>query len=330
LQVIIPLAGKGTRLRPHTHTKAKPLVHVAGKAVIGYILDELKKINVEEIIFIIGYLGEQIKDYVSKNYDFKTKFIVQKELKGQAHAINLAKPYIKEDVLIWFADTISNPNIKKLVREQADGLIYVKEHEDPERFGIVFPDKEGFIEKIIEKPKNPKSNLANIGLYYIKDYKLMFESINYLIEKDLQTKGEFYLVDAFNLMIDKGTKLKSETVRNWMDCGKPETLLKTNQYLLKKTPDKKYKNIKSSLIIKPVFIESGTTIENCIIGPNVSISKNTCIKNSIIKNSIIGEKSIVEESQIKNSIIGSFATVKGFYKKLNVGDDSELVFGNET
>jgi len=326
LQVIIPTAGKGTRLRPHTHTTAKPLVHVAGKPVLAYILDDLKKVDVSEIIFIVGYLGNQIKEYVTKNYDFKTRFIVQEELKGQAHAIKLAQPYIKEDVLIWFVDTISDADISKLKTTKADGLIYVKEHEDPERFGIVFPDKQGFVEKIVEKPKNPPSNLANIGLYYIKDSKLLFESINHLIDHDMQTKGEFYLVDAFNIMIQKGAKFKSENVSVWEDCGKPETLLATNQYLLKKMPPKTYDEVKNSLIINPVFIEKGVVVQNSIIGPFVSISKDANIKNSIIKNSIISERATIEDSQMKNSIIGVNACVKGTYNKLNVGDDSELIF----
>lgn len=328
MQVIIPTAGRGTRLKPHTHSRAKPLAHVAGNTVLGHILDELKKIKVSEVIFIIGYLGNQIKEYVTKNYDFKTRFIEQTELKGQAHAINLAKPYIKEDVLIWFVDTISDPDIKKLKKTTADGLIYVKETDDPERFGIVFPDKKGIIEKIVEKPTNPPSNLANIGLYYIKEYKKLFKAIDYLIVHDMQTKGEFYLVDAFNIMIDKGTKLKAEKVSVWEDCGKPETLLKTNRYLLKKIPAKKYNNVKGSLIIKPVCIEKGAEIENSIIGPFVSIAKGAKISDSIIKNSIIGESAKVDGAMLKESLVGAYAKVKGSHKRLNIGDDSEIIYGN--
>jgi len=326
LQVIIPTAGLGSRLRPHTHTKAKPLVHVAGKPVLAYILDDLKKINPSEIIFVVGYLGDQIEKYVKENYDFKTKFITQKELKGQAHAINLAKPYIKEDVLIWFVDTISDADISKIKKTKSDGLIYVKEAEDPERFGIVFPDKNGIIEKIVEKPTNPPSNLANIGLYYIKNYKLLFKSIDYLIDNNMQTKGEFYIVDAFNVMIDRGSKFLIETVDVWKDCGKPETLLDTNQYLLKKRKVQKLTNVKTSVIINPVFIEKGAKVDNCVIGPNVSISKNSIIKNSIIQNSIIGQESVVEDCQMKDSIVGLRAKVKGSLKAFNIGDDSDLIY----
>lgn len=329
MQVIIPMAGKGTRLRPHTHTRAKPLVHVAGKTVLAHILDELEKLKVTEVIFIIGYLGDQIKDYVEKNYNFKTTFVVQKELRGQAHAIKLAEPYIKEDVIIWFVDTLSDPDIKKLKKTKADGVIYVKEHEDPERFGIVFPDKNGFIEKIVEKPKNPQSNLANIGLFYIKDYKAMFSAIDYLIEHDMQLKGEFYLVDAFNIMIERGSKLKAEKVSFWEDCGQPETLLATNRFMLKRMRTKKFKGLKNSMVIKPVFIDEGAEIENSIIGPYVSIAKNAKIKNSVIKNSIVGENSKVIDAQIKESLIGAYAHVQGVYKRLNVGDDSQIIYGKD-
>ncbi|MFH1589150.1 MAG: sugar phosphate nucleotidyltransferase [archaeon] len=329
MQVIIPMAGKGTRLRPHTHTIAKPLINVAGKPVLAHILDELKRLKVSEIIFIIGYLGDQIKDYVTKNYNFKTKFIVQEELKGQAHAINLAKSYIKEDVIIWFVDTLSDPNIEQLKKTKADGVIYVKEHEDPERFGIVFPDKKGFIEKIIEKPKNPPSNLANIGLFYIKDYQGLFSAIDHLIKHDMQTKGEFYLVDAFNVMIERGAKFKAERVTYWEDCGQPETLLATNKFLLKRMPIKKYKGLSKSMIITPVFIGEGVKIENSIIGPYVSIAKNASIKNSIVKNSIIGENSIVENTQITESLIGEYAVLKGSYEKFNIGNDSQIIYGKD-
>ena len=325
MQVIIPLAGLGSRLRPHTHTTAKPLIEVAGKAVLGYILDELKKVNVSEIIFIIGYLGDQIKSYVHKNYNFKTKFLMQEELNGQAPAIKLAQRYVKEDVLIWFADTLSDADIKKLEKTKADGLIYVKEHEDPERFGIVFPNKKGFIEKIVEKPKNPPSNLANIGMYYVKDYKLLFECIDHLIKHDMQTKGEFYLVDAFNIMISKGFKFGIENVNVWEDCGNKETLLQTNRYLLNKMKPKRYQGVKNSVVINPVFIDEGVSINNSVIGPFVSISKEAKIENSLIKDSIIGKNAEISDAQLDDTLVGTKAKIKGSYKRLNVGDDSEII-----
>lgn len=325
MQVIIPLAGLGSRLRPHTHTTAKPLIEVGGKAILGHILDDIEsKIKVTEVIFIIGYLGDQIKKYVHKNYDFKTKFIIQEELKGQAHAIKLAQRYIHEDVLIWFADTLSDADIGKLKKIKSDGLIYVKEHEDPERFGIVFPNKQGYIQKIIEKPKNPPSNLANIGIYYIKNHKKLFECIDHLIKHDMHIKGEFYLVDAFNEMIKRGSKFSIDRVKVWEDCGKKETLLQTNQYLLKQMKPTRYKNIKNSIITNPVFIDENVEISNSIVGPFVSIGKECKIEGSNIKNTIINHGANLKNVQLKNSIIGTRASVKSKYNEINVGDDSEI------
>ncbi|MBU0666649.1 MAG: sugar phosphate nucleotidyltransferase [Nanoarchaeota archaeon] len=328
MQVIIPLAGRGTRLLPHTHTKAKPLIRVAGKPVLSYILDPLKKAGVKEVIFIIGYLGEQVKDFVMRNYDFDAKFVVQKELKGQAHAIRLAEKFVHEDVLIWFSDTISNPDLKKLQSTKNDGLIFVKEHPDPERFGVVFPDKKGIVKKIIEKPKNPSSNLVNIGLYYVKNHKLLFNCIDELIKRDMQLKGEFYLVDALNLMIGYGSRFDAKKVSFWEDCGKPETLLQTNRFLLKTGRNKPLKS-KNSLIIEPVHIEDNVLIMNSIIGPNVTVARNSIISNSIVKNSLLGESSCIEDAQLDESIVGSFARVKGFYKRLNIGDHSKIIHGRE-
>ena len=328
MKVLIPLAGKGTRLRPHTHTKAKPLIHVAGTPIIAHILDQMiKQIkNVEEVIFITGHLGHQIEDYVNSNYGFKAKFIEQKELKGQAHAVQLAKNYVKSDVLIWFVDTISDANLEVLARTEGDGVLFVKEVDDPKRFGIVITDNNGFVAELEEKPQNPRSNLVNIGLYYVKNSKMMFECIDKLIKRGMQTKGEYYLMDAFQLMIDKGIKFKAEVVSMWEDCGKPETLLKTNRYFLDHGSHREIKS-SNSVIIPPVYMEDTVKVENSVIGPYVSIAKNAIIRNSIVRDSIINEHSAVEDAKLKSSIVGEYAIVKGASKRLNVGDNSEVVFG---
>ncbi|MFH1849765.1 MAG: sugar phosphate nucleotidyltransferase [archaeon] len=324
MQVIIPLAGKGTRLRPHTHTVAKPLVRVAGKPVLAHILDMLKPYKIDEIIFIVGHLGDQIEEFVSKHYRFNARYIVQQELKGQAHAIALARPYVNQDVLIWFVDTISDADISKLSGIKNDGMIFVKEVEDPRRFGVVVADKDGIVTQIIEKPENPTSNLVNIGLYYIKDSKLMFSCIDELMEKGRKTKGEFYLMDAFTQMIRKGAKFETCEVNVWEDCGKTDTLLATNRYFLDHGNAKTAKT-KNSVIIPPVYIDDAADIENSIIGPYVSIAAKSVIRNSIIKDSIINEHAVVESAKLKQSIIGDNALVKGLTKRLNVGDSSEII-----
>jgi glucose-1-phosphate thymidylyltransferase len=211
MKVIVPLAGFGTRLRPHTYTRPKPLVSVAGKPVLGHILDKLTALPIEEIIFVVGYLGDQIRDYVGANYHFPARYVEQRELKGQAHAIYLAKDYISGPVLIVFVDTIFDADLKALPQESADGIIYVKEVDDPRRFGVVITEN-GVITKLVEKPATPVSNLAVIGVYYVKDSQLMLDCIAELIRKDIKTQGEYFLADAFQLMIDRGTRFVARTV----------------------------------------------------------------------------------------------------------------------
>jgi len=325
MQVIIPLAGKGARLRPHTHSKAKPLLHVAGKTVLSHILDGIKdNKEISEIIFITGHLGHQIQDFVKANYDFKTRYIEQEELKGQAHAIKLAEKYINEDVLIWFVDTISDADISKLRDVKEDGVIYVKEVKNPGRFGQVKSGKDNIVTAIKEKADPPVSNLVNIGLYYVKDFRLMFKCIDELIEKNMQTKGEFFLMDAFEVMIAKGTKFRSIEVNVWEDCGTKEAVLKTNKYFLSTHGGKTIKTI-NSVIIPPVHIESSAKIEGSVIGPYVSVADNAVIKNSIVEDSIISENAVVENAILRNSLIGDNSVFKGKAEKLNIGDSSEIV-----
>lgn len=329
MKVIIPLAGKGTRLRPHTHTKAKPLFHVAGKAVLGHILDDIKdNENIDEIIFITGYLGHQIEGYVRNKYPmFKTQYIQQKVLNGQATAIKLARPFIDDDdeVLIWFVDTISDANIKSLPEIKEDGAIFVKKVEDPRRFGQHKVDENGLIIDNKEKADPPISNLVNIGIYYIKSAKQLFDSINELVEKDIKTKGEFFLMDALQIMMNKGSKFKALEINVWEDCGKPDAVLKTNRFFLDQGKTNEIKT-EDSLIIPPVHIEEGAEVKGSIIGPYVSIAKRSKITNSIIKESIIGKNSDVTNANLHESIIGDNAHVKGASKRLNVGDDSEIKY----
>ena len=324
MQVIIPVAGKGTRLKPHTNTKAKPLISVAGKPVLAHILDGIKnKKSISEVIFITGHLGSQIEQYVKKNYSFKVRFIEQAELNGQASAVKLAEKFIKEDVIIWFVDTISDADIDKLTGIKEDGAIYVKQVADPRRFGQVQADSSNVVLKIAEKADPPISNLVNIGLYYVKNYRLMFSCINELMQKKRMTKGEYFLMDAFQMMIEKGAKFRSLQVKVWEDCGTPEALLQTNRYFLQLNNNRAPKTV-NSIIIPPVYIEKNAKIENSIIGPFVSIASNATVRNSIIKDSIINENAYIENSLLNNSLIGDNSLFKGQFKKLNIGDSSEL------
>ena len=323
MQVIIPVAGMGTRLRPHTYTKAKPLVTVAGKPVLAHILDSIKgNKSISEIIFITGYLGEQIEEFVNANYKFRTRFIEQTVLNGQATAVKLAEPYIKEDVVIWFVDTISDAKIDELKKIKEDGGIFVKSVEDPRRFGQIKTDSSGDVTKISEKADPPISNLVNIGLYYVRNYKLMFQCINEMLREKKMNKGE-YLMDAFQMMIDRGAKFKSLEVQVWKDCGTAEALLDTNRYFLDKRSMMGAKT-KNSIIIPPVHIEKDAIIENSIVGPYVSVASNVTILNSILRDSIINANTRIENTQLHMSIIGANSVFAGKFKKINIGESSEI------
>lgn len=324
MKAIIPLAGKGTRLRPHTYSKAKPLLHVAGKPVLAHIIDRLNKMDIEEFIFIIGDLGHQIKDFVEKNYSFKARFIEQQELLGDGHAIFLARHFVKEDVIIDFVDTIFEADLSVVKNTDSDGVVFVHETEDPRRFGIV-TEHNNIITDIEEKPQNPKSNLAVIGLYYFKNSEKMFQALKELMKRNLSSHGEYRLADAIGLMIKQGQKISVGKVNAWLDCGKPETLLETNKILLAKEHNHKHlEDSNNSVIILPVCISESAKIKNSIIGPDVSISENVVIENSIIRNSIIDENATVKSCMLSDSIIGANAQVYDKFRKLNVGDSSVI------
>jgi glucose-1-phosphate thymidylyltransferase len=327
MNVIIPLAGFGTRLRPHTYTRPKPLINVAGKPVLGHILDKLKNLNIDEIVFIVGYLGDLVKDYVEANYDFKTHYVEQKELLGQAHAIHLARDLVEGPTLILFVDTLFEANLARLQQETGDGVIYVKEVEDPRRFGVTLVNEQGIITRLIEKPSSMADNLAVIGLYYVKDIQRLMAAIKSLMDKNIQTKGEFYLADALQLMIDDGAVLRPEPVSVWLDCGKPETVLETNRYLLKHNMDNSAEvSSINSIIIPPVHIHPTVKIKNSIIGPYVTVAANCEIEDSLLRDSIVDEESYIKDAMLDRSLIGRKVDLIGRYRQLNLGDSAQISF----
>lgn len=325
MKAVILLAGLGTRLRPHTWSKPKPLVQVAGKPVLGHILDSLAGLDIAETIFIVGYLGDQIQKWVTENYpQMCARYVEQTEMKGQAHAINLAREFIDQPVLIIFGDTIWETDFTRLKRVQNDGLIYVKEVEDPRRFGVATLH-DGFVTRFVEKPTTPISNFAVVGVYYFRAWQKLLQAIDTLIARDIQTKGEFFLADAMQLMIDAGAKLEVETIPVWEDCGTVPAILKTNRYLLGK---RNYaRAIDGSVILPPVFISDKAEIRNSIVGPNVSVSDDAVIENSILRDCIISEGAHIENRILEESLIGKDARVVGTFQRMNVGDSSEIESG---
>jgi len=324
MKVIIPLAGKGTRLRPHTHITPKPMLKVAGKPVMSYVLDELKKLgNVEQVIYITGHLKEKVEEYARAEMDVSSVFIEQKVQDGTAGAIALAKDYVDQPVLIIFVDTIFDADLSKVKSVDADGIIWVKEVEDYQRFGVVVTDKDGNMTKIVEKPKTPISKRANIGLYYIRNWKLLYEGIEWVL-KQPKNQGEYFLTDAFQYMIDKGAKIRVIDVEGWYDAGKIETMLETNEAMLKRGRARKPKSAGDSTIVDPVYIEDNVTLKRSKVGPNVSIGAGSVLDGVEVSNSIVGAEAKITRSVLKNSLVGDYAVVEGVKGEMTIGDHSEV------
>ncbi|MBN2070645.1 MAG: NTP transferase domain-containing protein [Candidatus Krumholzibacteriota bacterium] len=319
MKAVIPLAGIGKRLRPLTYTIPKALVTVAGKPILGHIVDSLVSMGVTELVPIIGYMGDQIREYLTDNYDIEMNFVIQEEQKGIAHAVSLTSPYADDsELIIILGDTIIDTDLSKVPRS-GDCVLGVREVEDPRRFGICEVSG-GRITGIEEKPDHPKSNLAVVGLYYFKNSSLLYRSCEYVIENDIRTRGEYQITDALSHMIDSGAVFVPYEIDNWFDCGKVETLLETNSTLLKGR--KSSYSGKNTIIIDPCFISDRSEIVDSVIGPDVTVSKGCRIEGSLIRDSIINENCQVEGANLAGSVLGKGVVVKARPARLNVGDDS--------
>lgn len=324
MRAVIPVAGFGTRLKPHTYSLPKVLLNVGSKPILGHIIDKLLEEKIDKATFVIGYLGEKIIEYVNKHYpDLKTDFVEQKEMLGLGHAIYLTAPTFDDDeIFIILGDTIFDVQLQEVFKHKKTSL-GVKEIEDPSRFGVAVC-KDGRITRLIEKPKDLISKLALVGLYYVNNSKLLNECLDELIKNKITTKNEYQLTDAFQLMIDKGETITTFPVEGWYDCGKPETLLSTNKYLLNKSGTNR---IPDGVVINhPVFISEKANVKNSVIGPFTTIASNCVVTNSIIVNSILSPGANVDKVILESSIIGSDAVIKGNYNKLNTGDSSEIEY----
>jgi glucose-1-phosphate thymidylyltransferase len=330
VKVVIPLAGKGTRLRPHTYATPKPLLHVGGRPVMSYILDDLLELGVDEAVFITGYLQDRIEEYIRTEYPSLSSHFVEQEVQnGTAGAVKLAQPFIDDDLLIIFVDTLFDADlsvVKKLKDEEA-GVIWAKAVEDYQRFGVIVTDDDGYMKRIIEKPEDPISKLANIGLYYIRDWELLFDGIDEVLGSTLGPGGEYYLTDAFQYMIDHGARIRTVEVEGWYDCGKPDTLLSTNRHLLETTRGRRADGAASSRIAEPVRIEAGVTIAGSRIGPNVTIEEGSRVQDSTLRDVIMGRDVLVEDCELHDSLIGDRAVLRGVRGSVSVAPDSVVEGG---
>lgn len=325
MKVIIPLAGKGTRLRPHTHTVPKPMLKVAGKPVMDYVMEDVQKLkDVKQVVYITGHLKEAVEKYATTRYKIPGVFVEQQVQDGTAGAVELARPHVDQPVLIIFVDTIFDADLSVINDSKDDGIIWVKEVEDYQRFGVVVADDNDHMTKIVEKPSTPISKRANIGLYYIRNWKLLYEGIAHTLAQPAN-KGEWYLTDAFQYMIDKGAKIKVIDVAGWYDCGKLDTLLDSNRVMLEKgRATVAGEGLTNVEIIPPVRIEEGATVRDCYIGPNVVIGAGSTVTASTLRDTIIGEKSNLTACTFTDSMIGDRVTVEGVTGSVTLGDDAEV------
>ena len=325
MKVVIPLAGKGTRLRPHTHVTPKPLLRVGDKPVMSYILDDLRGLGVEEAVFVTGHLKEKVEEYIRKEYpEFTAHFVEQPVQNGTAGAVELARDFIDEELLIMFVDTLFDADLSIVQRlpPEVAGVIWVKEVEDYQRFGVVVTDEQGYMRQIIEKPSEPISKRANIGLYYIRDWRLLFEGIDHVMASPAAGGGEFYLTDAFQYMIDKGAKIKVIDVEGWYDAGKPETLLETNLHVLSTTRGKSPAAREGVTIREPVHVADGVELDQSEIGPNVTLSAGTSVKGSRLRDVIVGEQAKIERCELHDSLVGDHVILRGVRGSVDIGDHS--------
>ncbi len=321
MKVIIPAAGIGARLWPHTHTLPKALLHVAGKPILAHILDTVAALRPAETIIVTGFLGNKVRDYVSAHYDLPTRFVHQEELLGLGYAVRLAlEGGDGGPVLIILGDTIVETDLRLMVASGGN-LLGLTPVEDPKRFGIAEVTN-GNVTRVIEKPPQPTSNQAIIGLYYISDTTVLKEELDRLMTEGIRSGGEVELTDALQGMIGRGLTIKAYPVDGWYDCGQRETLIATNRHLLAKMSPPN--SIPGSIVVAPSYIAPTARIEGSVIGPYVSVSDRAVIINAIITNSIVGYEAEVRDALLTNSLIGHHAVVTGGFRALNVGDSSEI------
>ncbi len=324
MKVIVPLAGKGTRLLPLTKRVPKPLVRVAGRPVMDYVMDMVRPLDVEELIVITGHLKNVVEEYIGEHYDVKARFVEQKTLDGTAGAISLARPYVDGPVLIVFVDTLFDADLSLIRTTDADGIIWAKEVEDYQRFGVIVTDARGFMTRIVEKPDTPVSRLANIGLYYIRDWRTLFEGIAEVMRRPPGKGGEFYLTDAFQYMVDHGRKLRVAEATGWYDCGKVDTLLETNRHLLLNGRARVPAPEVGSMVRLPVYVDEGVTLRHATVGPNVTIEAGSEVRDSTIENSILGRNVRVIGATVRDSVVGDDQVIEGKTIECSVLDAGEM------
>ncbi len=327
MKAIIPVAGAGVKLRPHTYTQHKALIPLAGKPLLSHIIDDLAGNGVKSFVFIIGYLGEKIQQFVQSSYPkIDATFINQTERNGTAHAIGLAQNIIKDDeVVVVYGDTIVEIDFDKVLHTSGNHIC-VGRVKNPSEFGVVVENDDSTVREFVEKPKIPKSNLALVGMFKIQDTSIMFEKVQEVLDGD-SMEEEYSFTMVLQEMLESGIMFENVMVDRWFDCGKKENILETNKVLLQKKYDQgkiEPKDFPTSIVSEPTVVGKNTIIENSIIGPYTCIGDNVTIRNSIISESIIGAYTDLDKISLSKSLIGSDVIVKGNNQELNIGDNTEI------
>lgn len=333
MKVLIPVAGVGTRLRPHTYTQPKPLMPVAGKPIICFIVDKLVALGIKDFVFVIGYLGDKVRHFIEETYpDLHTEFVYQEQREGSAHAVWTARETIEDEdeIFIVFGDTIFDLDLAEMLHCE-HSCLGVKRVSDPRDFGVAEYGEDGRVTRLVEKPRIPKSNMAIVGIYKVREVAKLIRATEYLIQNDIRTVGEYQLTDALQHMVEQGVHFHTLPVQNWFDCGRKEVLLETNAILLDQrgiaASQRDLPVFDNTIFIHPVAVGSNCSIANSIIGPHVTIGDNAKIERSIVKDSIIGNFASLEDVVLKHSVIGSDASIRGMDLSLNIGDNTEIDFG---
>jgi glucose-1-phosphate thymidylyltransferase len=324
------MAGLGTRLRPHTWSKPKQLVSVAGKTVLDHVLDSLSSLpeNQEyELVNIVGYLGDQIEEHIRANYpQIKSRYVIQENPRGQSHAVKLAEEFLHGPLLIVFADTLIKTDLSILEKEAAQAIAWVKPVRDPRRFGVAVLDKRGWVKRLIEKPQDMDQNLAVVGFYYFKEGQELISAIDEQMQREMALKGEFFLADAINIMLERGLRMRTQKVDIWLDAGTPESLLETNRYLLENGRDNSVEAAMRPgvVILPPVFIHPTAQVSGSIIGPNVSLGAGCQVQHSIIQDSILEDEAEASGVILDCSLVGRRAILRRRAGVINAGDNTEV------
>ena len=320
MDIILPVAGLGTRLRPLTWSKPKPLVSVAGKPMLAHVLDRVLPLNPERVVFITGFLGDRIEAWARANYDVPLAFVEQPVMRGQTDAIIRARDLAQNDGLILFPDMLFEADFSVLAETDADVVAFTKEIDDPSAYGIAIVEGDRVV-KLVEKPKDPVSNLAVIGIYYVKEMARLYEAIEEQMARGISLKNEYFIADAIQLMIDAGLKVITAPVSVWEDCGSAENLLSTNTYLLKHQPPA-VEPRPETVVIAPSFVAPDAVIERSVIGPYASIGPGVTVRDAIVRDAIIEDGATIDTALVEHSIVGARAKIEGRAQRHVIGDDS--------